>query len=139
MADDVRIDTNAADIGARLAARSARLLPRVMRAVIHSALMVQTRTQANASLPASGPPGPRAITGDYRSSWQTTPPAITGEGFTASVGTNRPQARRLEHGFVGVDALGRHYSQRPYPHLQPAVDAEMPAFQAAMRKAAQED
>lgn len=136
---DVDISTNAAQVGAALSARATRLMPRVMRAVIHAALMVETRTKANASLPASGPPGPRAITGDYRSSWQTSPPAITGDGFSATVGTNRPQARRLEHGFVGVDALGRHYNQPPYPHLQPAVDATAPEFEAALRAAVQED
>jgi hypothetical protein len=139
MADGASIRSNADQVGAALAARTSRLMPRVMRAVMHAALMVQTRTQANASLPASGPPGPRAITGDYRGSWGVTQPTVTSGGFAATVATNKPQARRLEYGFVGVDARGRHYNQRPYPHLRPAVEATEPEFQAALRAAVQED
>lgn len=56
-------------------------------------------------------------TGDYRRSWNTQV-----NGMTAVVGTNKPQARRLEYGFVGADSLGRHYNQAPRPHVRPAVD-----------------
>jgi hypothetical protein len=34
----------------------------------------------------------------------------------------RPQARRLELGFVGADSLGRVYDQRGRPHLGPAME-----------------
>jgi Bacteriophage HK97-gp10, putative tail-component len=57
-------------------------------------------------------------TGDYRRSWSTQV-----NGMTARVGTNKPQARRLEYGFVGADSLGRHYNQAPRPHVRPAFDA----------------
>lgn len=87
-----------------------------------SALLL-TRVKAN----ASGRPGPNAPTGDYRRSW--TRRKVTG-GF--SVGTNRPQARRLEYGFVGTDSIGRTYNQPPYPHLGPAVDVIEPLFNRRM-------
>ena len=38
------------------------------------------------------------------------------------VGTNLEYARRLELGFVGVDSLGRHYTQAPRPYLRPALE-----------------
>lgn len=56
-------------------------------------------------------------TGDYRRSWNTQM-----QGLTAVIGTNKPQARRLEYGFVGADSLGRHYNQAPRPHVRPSVD-----------------
>lgn len=108
----------------------------VQRAALTTGLLLQTVIQANASLPASGPPGPRAITGDYRASWGVEPDLSLGpDQVGAIVGTNKPQARRLEYGFVGADALGRHYNQRPYPHVQPALDAVRPQFQQSMRGA----
>lgn len=30
--------------------------------------------------------------------------------------TGHPAANRLENGFVGIDSLGRHYTQMPRPH-----------------------
>jgi hypothetical protein len=56
-------------------------------------------------------------TGDYRRSWTTEL-----RGKTAVVGTNKPQGRRLEFGFVGADSLGRHYNQAPQPHVRPSID-----------------
>lgn len=47
---------------------------------------------------------------------------------TAIVGTNAPQGRRLEFGFVGADALGRVYNQPPFPHVGPAVEEQAPLF-----------
>lgn len=68
---------------------------------------------------ASGRPGPRTPTGDYRRSingvTEQHGPVIIG-----IVGTTRPQGPRLERGFIGIDALGRHYNQPPFPHFQPA-------------------
>ncbi len=40
----------------------------------------------------------------------------------ALVGTNQPQARRLEKGFIGRDSLGRLYNQAPQPRWRPAFD-----------------
>lgn len=80
---------------------------------------------------ASGRPGPNAVTGDYRRSInrQTT---HTPTGSEGRVGTNKPQGRRLEFGFVGSDALGRSYDQPAYPHFGPALDEVAPAFEAAI-------
>src|SRR5688572_18607389 len=69
---------------------------------------------------ASGRPGPRTITGDYRRSI-TGVTERSGTAIVGIVGTNRPQGHRLEQGFVGVDSLGRHYHQPPFPHFQPAA------------------
>ncbi|WP_442815172.1 hypothetical protein [Streptomyces sp. NBC_01298] len=74
---------------------------------------------------ASGRPGPRVITGRYRASWQSEVTAA-GTVFVAQIGSNAPQARRLEYGFVGTDSLGRRYAQPPFPHVGPAVEASGP-------------
>lgn len=85
---------------------------------------LQTRVRAN----ASGRPGPNIVTGDYRRSI-----SVVKEGPTSAlVGTNRPQGRRLEFGFYGVDAIGRTYNQPPYPHFQPAIDQTRPEFVSAV-------
>ncbi|WP_373301049.1 HK97 gp10 family phage protein [Streptomyces violascens] len=94
-----------------------RSLVAVEAAMRHSAqALVQDVRQR-----ASGRPGPRVITGRYRASWSSEVHRA-GRVVVGDVGTSAPQGRRLEFGFVGVDSLGRHYSQRPYPHLGPAVD-----------------
>jgi phage gpG-like protein len=41
----------------------------------------------------------------------------------AIVGSNVEYARRIEHGFVGQDSLGRTYNQSPKPYLHPAFFA----------------
>lgn len=69
---------------------------------------------------ASGRPGPRVITGDYRRSIsgdivERSPGRVVGQ-----IGTNAAQARRLEYGFVGPDSLGRVYNQPAYPHFSPS-------------------
>jgi hypothetical protein len=68
---------------------------------------------------ASGRPGPRVRTGDYRRAMNLR---FEDEGFTASIGNNSPQAQRLEEGFVGADALGRVYDQPPFPHFRPMAE-----------------
>jgi hypothetical protein len=80
---------------------------------------------------ASGRPGPRTVTGDYRRSITSD---VRREGGTAiaTVGTTRPQGRRLELGFVGVDALGRHYNQPPFPHFRPALSKIEDAYTLAL-------
>ena len=85
-------------------------------ALMQGGLYLKGRIMAN----ASGRPGPNAPTGDYLLSWTLR----KGRGkITKSVrvGTNAPQARRLEYGFYGVDSIGRNYSQPPYAHVEPAV------------------
>jgi hypothetical protein len=70
---------------------------------------------------ASGRPGPRIVTGDYRRSFTTEPFRVFG-GTGWLVGTNKAQGPRLEHGFNGTDSLGRNYDQPPFPHVKPAAD-----------------
>ena len=113
----------------------AQLLDELVPAVVEkSAVDLVTLTQRN----ASGRPGPNAPTGDYRGSWRVEA-VHDGPGETSrSVGTDRAQANRLEHGFVGRDSLGREYDQQPYPHHGPAVDVIEPNFQAAMEKVAEQ-
>lgn len=38
-----------------------------------------------------------------------------------TVTTDDPAAMRHEFGFVGTDALGRHYTDPPRPHWRPAI------------------
>lgn len=98
----------------------------VSAAQVHSALAgavyrtgawVRTSVRAH----ASGRPGPRARTGDYRRSIAQTN-GFQGKVPVAWVFTNAPQGRRLEYGFNSIDALGRHYRQPPYPHWRPAIE-----------------
>ena len=73
------------------------------------------------------PPAPNVITGDYQGSWSHNA-TQAGEIVEAVVGTNKPQARRLEFGFVGPDRLGRVYHQAPRPHVAPAIEATTKAW-----------
>lgn len=95
---------------AKLAA-GARRYPEAVRA---SAIELQDRARAH----ASGRPGPNIITYQF---WSAYTWALTGGGDEAIVGNGSAYANRLEYGFVGVDRLGRHYNQPPYPSLGPAV------------------
>lgn len=96
----------------------------------HYGQLLTTRVKAK----ASGRPGPNAPTGEYRRSIHLL--MDRGPlGVTAYVGTNAPQGRRLEFGFVGADSLGRHYNQPPYPHFGPALDEIGPLYQAAVTTA----
>lgn len=85
--------------------------------------ILQTTVKAR----ASGRPGPRAQTGDYRRSIDLEF-GHDGMEVYAEVGTNKPQGRRLEHGFVGPDSLGRVFAQQPLPHFGPAFDEIEPRF-----------
>lgn len=57
-------------------------------------------------------------TGAYHDSWQII--EKPGEGFV--VFTDRLDAYRHEHGFVGQDSWGRHYNVMPRPHVRPAQE-----------------
>jgi len=100
------------------------------RIVVKYTALLETRIKAK----ASGRPGPNAPTGDYRRSWGHIITEAFG-GPQGQVGTNAPQARRLEYGFVGIDSLGRHYDQPPYAHINPAADEIEPRFLAEMETA----
>jgi hypothetical protein len=94
----------------------AATMPKVTSVTRHYTALLKTRVQGK----ASGRPGPRIIKGDYRRSIDSRD-VMTVAGPEGIVGTNKPQGRRLELGFVGVDALGRYYNQPPYPHFGPAL------------------
>jgi hypothetical protein len=78
---------------------------------------VARKVQSN----ASGRPGPEIVTGAYVDSFSTSV-ATAGDSVTGTVGTDAPQALRLEYGFVGTDSLGRRYNQPPFPHWRPAAE-----------------
>lgn len=46
--------------------------------------------------------------------------------------TDAQQAKGLEYGFVGVDSLGRHYRQPPFPHVAPAWRQTQAAYLRAV-------
>lgn len=121
------ITTNAKDVAADLTAGGFRAGARAYAVTRMYGLLAERRIKAN----ASGRPGPRAQTGDYRRSFTTQ--VSTSRGLVvAVVGTNKAQGRRLEYGFVGADKLGRVYAQPPYPHVVPAFEQTEPEFLAAI-------
>lgn len=79
---------------------------------------------------AEGRPGPEKVSGAYWNSIEV----VTVEGgflrasFQTSVTSDHPAAARLELGYVGIDALGRHYNQPPFPHWGPAIDIVGPKW-----------
>lgn len=101
---------------------------RVHETTVKFGALLQTRVRAR----ASGRPGPRRQKGDYRRGIGRQSGRLPGGGSYAVVGTNAPQGRRLEMGFVGTDSLGRRYSQPPYPHFGPALDETGPEYVAAL-------
>ncbi|MDX2999140.1 HK97 gp10 family phage protein [Streptomyces scabiei] len=110
-----------------------RIGPAVARAVQHTGTLGQARIRGN----ASGRPGPNIITGAYRNSWQADTRRIP-YGAICTLGTRAPQGRRLEFGFTGIDSLGRHYNQPPFPHVQPALPFIEQALRSSMRLAVAE-
>ncbi|MFF6844657.1 hypothetical protein ACFY8X_38705 [Streptomyces tanashiensis] len=101
----------------RLDAAADALPEGIERAVAHTAMVGIGRIRAN----ASGRPGPNVITGDYRSSWEPDGGRRIPYGAECTIGTRRPQGRRLEFGFEGPDSLGRVFHQPPFPHVGPAI------------------
>ncbi len=69
---------------------------------------------------ASGRPGPRVRTGDFRRSI-VGDSERRGSTIFGQIGTNAAQGRRLEYGFFGPDRLGRVYAQPPYAYMEPSV------------------
>ena len=74
-------------------------------------------------------------TGTYRRSFEMETTEKTAERCTVVVGTDAPQARRLEYGFVGADKLGRVYNQAARPHIRPALDENRGTAVAEFRAA----
>lgn len=124
--------SNADDVARAFDAAGIRVGVRSTAIVRHHTLLGQTRAKAH----ASGRPGPRAVTGDYRRSISTSVAASL-RGVSGHFGTNKDQARRLENGFVGIDSIGRHYDQPAYPHFGPAYEETLPGFIAAVEHLAE--
>jgi hypothetical protein len=116
---------------AEMAAAIAKLPAAMTTVVEKSTSDLVALTQRN----ASGRPGPNAPTGDYRGSWSVEDVDAGPVAVAKSAGTDRPQALRLEYGYVGTDSLGRTYNQPPYAHHGPAVDVVEPVFHAALELA----
>lgn len=108
--------------------------PAIEKGVRHTSTLGVARIKGH----ASGRPGPNVITGDYRGSWQATGHRRLPHGAMCTLATDRPQARRLEFGFVGIDAIGRNYNQPPFPHVQPALPFIGATLLASMRFAVAE-
>ncbi|MEW2402130.1 HK97 gp10 family phage protein [Streptomyces sp. NPDC046862] len=122
------------ELADRLERAATKIGPAVQRAVKHTGELGAARIRGY----ASGRPGPNVISGDYRSSWQPTPTRRLPYGASCTIGTNEPQGRRLEFGFVGPDSLGRVYDQKPFPHVQPALPFIETTLLASMRIAVSE-
>lgn len=120
--------------GAREAARdfvaiSAKVSAGTAPLVAHYGQLYQGRVRAR----ASGRPGPRVITGDYRRSIGLVLTQFNGAP-AAVVGTDAVQARRLEYGFASTDSLGRHFNQPPYPHWEPDLEKTTSEFEKALER-----
>lgn len=127
----MRIDGSEVDVEVRRVRAAGPLGVRKMRALtIHHGALLETAIKRN----ASGRPGPRVITGDYRRSIHRDV-RLTPGGAEVDVGTNAPQGARLEYGFHGTDSLGRSFDQPPRPHFRPAADSIEAAFVAAVEQA----
>jgi hypothetical protein len=132
--DAFAVVSNAAETAAALRLGASMLGPLLNATVTKHGYALQRQIKAN----ASGRPGPRVQTGDYRRSIRVkfgTTSRLSGErgAISATVGTDNPQGRRLEHGFMGMtDSLGRLFHQPPYPHFGPAFDFIAPQFEAAV-------
>jgi hypothetical protein len=124
----VTITSNAGSIALELEVLGLRAGLRARPLVQHYGSRLLTMVRAN----ASGRPGPRVQTGDYRRSINLDIAGVRGS-VSATVGTNRPQGRRLEFGFNGTDSAGRSYNQPPLPHFGPAAAAIEPEFVAAVQ------
>lgn len=111
----------------------AATLPSRERALVRTyGALYQTRVRGR----ASGRPGPRAVTGDYRRSISLEMRSLPDGRSAAIVGTNRPQGPRLEFGFTGTDSLGRSYAQPPYPHFGPPLQRTVDELSYALQLAA---
>lgn len=121
----------AAEVAARIRADAAAQQLRLQGVTEEFGLRLVTQVRAN----MSGRPGPRVQTGDLRRSVRLVLGGSADHVFRALAVTTSPQARRLEDGFIGVDSLGRHYHQPPYPAWRPAVDTVLPEYRAAVIRA----
>lgn len=113
-----------------IAGTSARVATQAPKLAIEMGQQGLTQVKAN----ASGRPGPRVITGNYRGSWNLRIERAGPTEGRVVIGSNAPQGPRLEYGFFGADVLGRHYQQPPFPHVRPMAQVVGPLFGARMTK-----
>jgi hypothetical protein len=125
------IESNANLVAAGLVAEGAKAGAAAFAVTKTYGDVLLANVRRRASLPRTGPPGPRLQTGNYVRSMVVTT-TVSPTGPVATAGTNAPQARRLELGFSGTDSIGRRYEQPPLPHWGPALDETAPKFAAAI-------
>ncbi|MDP2216742.1 MAG: HK97 gp10 family phage protein [Methanolobus sp.] len=80
---------------------------------------------------------PHRITGNlFRNIAEVSPAVVkkTNERCEMAVGSSMEYARRLEHGFMDTDKLGRRYNQQPKPFLRPALDDNTDEIEQAIAK-----
>lgn len=117
----------------KLAAAATKVRPE--KVTKHYGTILLARTKAY----ASGRPGPNVITGAYRNSIRIRYETELSTGTSAAiVGSEAPQAARLEFGFKGVDSLGRHYNQPPFPHYSRALADMERLYPASVERTAME-
>lgn len=127
---EIRVSSNAAHVARDVTVAGAAMTLAVRGAVREQGLVFRGKVQAR----ASGRPGPRAQTGDYRRSISMQMSGTT-TVTRVEVGTNSPQGRRLEFGFWGLmDSLGRLFHQPAYPHFDPAADEMEQLFPVAIER-----
>ena len=101
--------------------------------VARETMMLLADVKRRAARPRTAPSvaglGPRLQTGDYNRSIGFRITSRPGD-ITGSVGTNKPQGRRLELGFT---APGAH--TLPHPHFGPALERSRTSFPAALKVA----
>ncbi len=102
------VDTNAHLVAADLVALGVKAGAKAFAVTKTFGEVLLGNVRKRASLPRTGPPGPRLITGDYVRSMSVQTSVADGSPI-AVAGTNAPQARRLEFGFNDTDSLGRRY------------------------------
>lgn len=105
----------------------------VRRLTRHYGMLLETKIKANVyDWTPPQQPMRHVRTGHYRRTWRTAHRSGGGTAV-AVVGTNAPQARRLEYGFQGPDRLGRVYDDPPRPHVGPGFDFISPLYIDALR------
>ncbi|MET7713662.1 hypothetical protein [Streptomyces sp. NPDC005407] len=120
------------ELADRLERAADNLGPTIERRIRHAGQVGRAMIQAN----ASGRPGPNIINSEvpnYHDSWKAPTRGIP-YGAECTIGTDKPQACRLEFGFTGVDSIGRYYDQPPFAHVGPAI----PAIELVLRQSMQD-
>lgn len=84
-----------------------RLVPRVTSNLARS-IHIGGEAQEGSVIQMTGEPVPE--------------PEVSATSAAIYVGTDVEYARRVEHGFMDTDALGRSYHQPAQPYMRPAVD-----------------